>query len=353
MAISIRDVAARAGVSVGTVSNVLNGRRTVAKTTAERVRAAAEELGYVRNAAARQLREGHSRSVGLVVLDSTNPFFAELSRGAEAEAARHGLAVLVGNSGETFEREAAYLDLFMQQRVSGTLISPTTRNIDHLRRMSDQGMPVVLVDRSAPPGSGLSSVAVDDVQGGYSAVKHLLDTGRRKIAFISGPASLQQVMDRMEGAGQATREVEGALLEILTCPASTVLEGRDAARHILARPKSDRPDAVFAANDLLATGALQAFVLEGSLRVPEDIALIGYDDIDFASSAIVPYSSIRQPAHLMGETAMKLLAAQAEDPTRDPSNIMFEPELVVRESTAVVNNVVALRRAPGDSAASG
>ncbi|WP_105565753.1 LacI family DNA-binding transcriptional regulator [Microbacterium halophytorum] len=326
MAVSIREVAERAGVSLGTVSNVLNRPDVVAEATAERVRAAVAELGYVRNDAARQLRAGNSRFVGLVVLDSANPFYAELSRGAEDEAARHNLSVLVGNSGEQADREAEYLDLFGQQRVWGVLVSPVGQEVDHLIRMREQGTSVVLVDRSAP-GSGLSSVSSDDARGGYLAVRHLLERGRRRIAYIGGPASLHQVADRLEGARRAVAEVPDSRLEVLERPALTVLEGRAAGQEIVAR--GERPDAVFAANDLLAMGALQAFVMGGNVRVPDDIALIGYDDIDFASSAVVPFSSIRQPARLIGETAMRLLA----DPKAAAQDIRFDPELVVREST--------------------
>lgn len=332
MAVSIRDVAVRAGVSVGTVSNVLNRPETVPAATVDRVRAAVDELGYVRNDAARQLRMGRSRSVGLVVLDAANPFYAELSRGVEDEAARHGLAVLVGNSGERPEREAAYLELFTQQRVWGALISPVARSIESLVRVSERGIPLVLVDRSAP-GSGLPSVAVDDVRGGYLAVRHLLDTGRRRIAVIAGPASLHQVSDRLDGARRAAAEVDGAALEVIERPALTILEGRAAGQTVLSRPAAERPDAVFAANDLLASGALQAFVMDGSVRVPDDIALIGYDDIDFAASAIVPFSSIRQPARLLGETAMRLLHERASGQAVEPRDVRFEPELVVRAST--------------------
>lgn len=332
MAVSIREVAARAGVSVGTVSNVLNRPEAVAAATVERVRAAVAELGYVRNDAARQLRAGRSRSVGVIVLDSANPFYAELSRGAEDEATAHGLTVLVGNSGEKAEREASYLELFTQQRVWGVLVSPVSQSVEPLVRMAEQGIPVVLVDRSAPE-SGLSSVAVDDVRGGYLAVRHLLDTGRRRIAYIAGPVSLHQVADRLDGARRAVAEVDGATLEVLARPALTILEGRAAAQGILGRSAAERPDAVFAANDLLASGALQAFVMDGSVSVPDDIALIGYDDIDFAASAIVPFSSIRQPARLLGETGMRLLQQHADDPALQPRDIRFEPELVVRAST--------------------
>lgn len=332
MAASIRDVANRAGVSVGTVSNVLNRPEAVAAATVDRVRAAIDDLGYVRNDAARQLRAGRSTTVGLIVLDAGNPFFSELARGAEDAAAERGLSVLLGNSDERRDREDAYLALFEEQRVRGVLLSPSSETLDAAQRLRDHGIPVVLVDRSAP-GSDFSSVAVDDVRGGHAAATHLLAQGRRKLAFVGGQRMLRQVSDRLEGARRAVAEVDGATLEEIHTDQLTVLAGRHAGEAIAARPPSERPDAVFAVNDLLAVGVMQALVMMGSVRVPDDIALIGYDDIAFAQSTVVPLTSVRQPAHLIGSTALELLDDIASAPTKPPRAIEFEPELVVRAST--------------------
>lgn len=185
MAVSIRDVAERAGVSVGTVSNVLNRPDRVSAGVVERVQDAIRELGYVRNDAARQLRAGRSSSVGLVVLDARNPFFTDMARGAEDAAAEQGVSVLLGDSDEQPEREAAYLDLFEEQRVRGVLVSPLGDIGERLQRLRALGTPVVLVDRMAEDAS-LSSVSVDDVAGGRIAVAHLLEQGRRRIAFVGG-----------------------------------------------------------------------------------------------------------------------------------------------------------------------
>ncbi|WP_457100950.1 LacI family DNA-binding transcriptional regulator [Microbacterium sp. P5_E9] len=331
MAVSVKDVAAAASVSVGTVSNVLNTPSKVAPATVERVLLAIEELGFVRNDAARQLRAGRSRSIGLVVLDVGNPFFAEIVRGAENRAAEDGLSVLVGNSDETPEREGAYLDLFREQRVNGVLITPVTDDLGAVERLRDSGVPVVLVDRE-PDGGAFSSVAVDDVEGGHLAVAHLLEIGRRRIAYVSGPLGIRQVADRLEGARRAVAECPGATLEVIEMPALSVLRGRAAGEQIVARAPGDRPDAVFAANDLLAVGLLQGLHLIADLRVPEDIALIGYDDIDFASATVVPLSSIRQPAALIGYRAVDILLAEVAGADHE-RNVRFQPELVVREST--------------------
>jgi LacI family transcriptional regulator len=335
MAVSIRDVAERAGVSVGTVSNVLNKPDRVSEAVATRVHDAIRELGYVRNDAARQLRAGRSSSVGLVVLDARNPFFTDVARGAEDAAAEHGVAVLLGDSDEKPEREAAYLDLFEEQRVRGVLVSPLGDIRERLQRMRALGTPVVLVDRMAEDAS-LSSVSVDDVAGGRTAVAHLLETGRRRIAFVGGPLGLRQVADRLAGAQHAVAAVPGAQLEVLEGSALSVSEGRRMGEQLVARDPAERPDAVFTANDLLAVGLLQALVMRGGVRVPDDIALIGFDDIDFASATIVPLSSLRQPSRLIGQTALGILLEEADDPTLAPRQVVFQPELVVRESSGSV-----------------
>jgi LacI family transcriptional regulator len=333
MAVSIRDVAERAGVSVGTVSNVLNKPDRVSEAVATRVHDAIRELGYVRNDAARQLRAGRSSSVGLVVLDARNPFFTDVARGAEDAAAEHGVAVLLGDSDEKPEREAAYLDLFEEQRVRGVLVSPLGDIRERLQRMRALGTPVVLVDRMADDSS-LSSVSVDDVAGGRTAVAHLLETGRRRIAFVGGPLALRQVADRLAGAQHAVAAVPDAQLEVLEGSALSVSEGRRMGEQLVARDPAERPDAVFTANDLLAVGLLQALVMRGGVRVPDDIALIGFDDIDFASATIVPLSSLRQPSRLIGQTALGILLEEADDPTLAPRQVVFQPELVIRESSA-------------------
>ncbi|WP_345762992.1 LacI family DNA-binding transcriptional regulator [Diaminobutyricibacter sp. McL0608] len=330
--VSVRDVAALAGVSVGTVSNVLNRPEKVADDTVGRVQLAIEKLGFVRNDAARQLRAGHSRAIGLVILDVGNPFFTDLARGAEDKASESGYSIILGNSDEKAERESAYLDLFEEQRVRGVLISPFGDIEPRLRRLRDRGIRAVLVDRTSPDTS-FSSVSVDDVAGGLMAVEHLIETGRRRIAFVGGPFEIRQVADRLDGARQAVAQHQGVSLEVIPVSALTVVEGRLAGEIIVARPPEERPDALFAANDLIATGLLQALFMRNTVRVPDEIALIGYDDIDFASAAVVPFSSIRQPSALIGATALQVLLEEANDPELKPRQVVYQPELVVRAST--------------------
>lgn len=332
MNVSVKDVASRAGVSVGTVSNVLNHPEKVATATVRRVRTAIADLGFVRNDAARQLRAGSSRAIGMVLLDLGNPFFSDLARGAEEKAAESAHSIILGNSDEKSERESGYLDLFEEQRMHGVLISPVGDVEQRLEKLRQRGTPVVLVDRGSESGS-FSSVSVDDVAGGALAVEHLITQGRRTIAFVGGPLEIRQVADRLEGARRAAAKHPEVTIEVISLPAMTVGAGSAAGTEIANRSAAERPDAIFAANDLLALGVLQSLVMVGDLAVPEQIALIGYDDIAFARAAVVPLSSVRQPSAAIGAAAVELLLAEAAEPSLSKRAIVFQPELVVRQSS--------------------
>jgi LacI family transcriptional regulator len=330
--VSVTDVAARAGVSVGTVSNVLNRPGRVSARSVELVNQAIADLGYVRNDAARQLRAGSSRAIGLVILDVRNPFFTELVRGAEAAADEHDSAILLGNSDQDAAREGFYLDLFEQQRVRGVLLSPIGDVRDRLARLRARGIPAVLVDRRVDD-AGSSSVSVDDVAGGRMAIEHLLARGRRRIAFIGGPLGLKQVDDRLEGARQAIAMTPGATLEVIECHQLTILDGRAAGDALVARGAAQMPDAVFGANDLVALGLVQSFVMTRGLSVPDDVAVVGYDDISFAGSAVVPITSVRQPTELIGRTAVEIIFEQMDTDAPEVRDVVYQPELIVRQST--------------------
>lgn len=333
MAVSIRDVAQRAGVSVGTVSNVLNRPDEVSADSVERVTRAIDELGYVRNDAARKLRAGVSTTVGFVVLDGQNPFYNDVVRGAEDEATRHGIAILYGNTDEDPRREKQYIDLFEEQQVRGLLIAPYGDVTARLQRLRARGVAAVLVDRFSGDGR-FSSVSVDSVAGGRLAVEHLIEHGRRRIAFVGGPFDMRQVTDRLAGARAAAENAERHVdLEVIATPAMTVEAGVAAGARIVERPRKEWPDAVFASNDLLALGLLQSLVIGRRLLVPDEIALIGFDDNPFAAAAAVPLSSIRQPSRMIGRTALRILLEEATDPGSIPRQTVFPPELVMRAST--------------------
>ncbi|WP_158887242.1 LacI family DNA-binding transcriptional regulator [Amycolatopsis anabasis] len=330
--VSMREVAERAKVSLGTVSNVLNKPEMVAAGTRERVLAAISELGFVRNESARQLRSGTARAIGLVVLDVGNPFFTDVARGVEEAASRAGHAVILCNSDESPAREARHLELLAEQRVHGALITPAGASLDGIRRLQQRGVSVVLLDHPSEEAD-LCSVAVDDRTGGELAINHLLAEGYREIVLVNGPARIHQARERRRGAFDALRKGghDRNLLTVLEVPALNVACGLRAGEELLARRST--PPAVFCANDLLALGVLQAMVRAGK-RVPEEVAIVGYDDIDFAAAAAVPLTSVRQPRELIGRTAAELVMAESTAREHhEHQRVLFTPELVVRESS--------------------
>ena len=333
--VGLKDVAKHAGVSVTTVSNVLNGTNRISAATRERVLASVHELGYVRNAAAQQLRTGTSATVGIIVPDGSNPFYSGVIRGAEDAAAERQFTVLTGNSSQDPNREARYVELFEEQRVRGILIAPVGDIAARVQWLRERGAHVVVLGRAAQP-LPCHSVSIDNLAGGYVATKHLLDIGRRRIGFV-GSITTPGAADRYTGARLAVGEVSSATLEVIDPSASTVAAGREVGQQLLRRdvPKrresADALDAVFCANDLLATGLLHSVF--GHLGVPQDLAIMGFDDIDFASSAIVPLSSIRQPAELIGRTAIDLLDRELVADIPPYRQVLLPPELVVRDST--------------------
>ena len=331
----IKDVALRAGVSVGTVSNVLNRPDRVRPDTRARVESAITDLGFVRNESARQLRAGSSRVIAYVFLDAGNPFFSDVARGAEDAGRESGLALIMCNSDGDAVREDEYLGLLLEQRVRGVLITAVDYESVRLRGLPALGVPLVLVDRPATDSTDWCTVGVDDVHGGDIAVTHLLEQGHRRIAFVGGPLTLPQVSARHGGALRAllTAGRQAADLVLLETEGLTVASGREAGQRLVGLPQRRRPTAVFCANDLVALGMLQQLIQQG-ISVPDDIAIVGYDDIDFAAAAAVPLTSVRQPRQQLGRTATELLLVEAQRlPGHVHQQIQFTPELVVRESS--------------------
>jgi LacI family transcriptional regulator len=325
--VGIKDVAVRAGVSIATVSNVVNRPHLVSAETRDRVQAVIRALGYVRDESARQLRAGRSRTLALLVLDLGNPFFVDVARGAEEAAHAATLNMITCNSSHRADREASYLAMLAEQRVRGVLVSPVGTAAEGLALFRRSKIPYVLVDRRSPDGD-CCSVSVDDIAGGALAARHLVEAGHRRIAFVNGPDVLVQCREREQGFRSAIGDAEVSLIEVEALNAGS---GRDAGARILGF--SPRPTAVFCANDLLALGVLQAMVSAG-VRVPEDVAIVGYDDIEFASAAAVPLTSVRQPAARIGQKAAELLIDETSgEGAHEHQSVVYKPELVVRAST--------------------
>ncbi|WP_346779641.1 LacI family DNA-binding transcriptional regulator [Streptomyces sp. S3(2020)] len=327
----VKDVAREAGVSLGTVSNVLNRPEIVADATRTRVLSVIDSLGYVRAEGAR-LRDMASSVVAVMVPDLANPFYAALASGVEAAAREADLGIMVCSGARDPAGIARHMALLSSHQIRGAVLASAEgigRTVSALRR---NAVPFVMADQHAPQPSA-SSVGVDDVAGGHAAVRHLIEQGHRALVYLSGPDRLQQIRDRRRGAldAVAAAGLPPTSLRELPCYDLTVAAGKDAGHRILGLPL--RPTAVFCANDLLALGVMQA-LYEAGLRVPDDIALVGYDDIEFAASAVVPLTSVRRPASLMGHRAGQLLVADTvQDTSPRHRHLVLSPELVVRRST--------------------
>lgn len=329
----VKDVAAAAGVSIGTVSNVLNRPERVSAKTRARVEQAMTDLGFVHNEPARQLRAGRSRTLAYVVLDARNPFFTDVAGGIDQVAVGCDLSLFTCNSDNRADRELSFLARLQQQRVQGVLITPVDPLSPALDDLPRRGTPVVIVDRVRDAATHCS-VAVDDVLGGELACSHLLEQGHTRIAFVGGPLSIGQVRDRRLGVLRAL-ERSGLgpdhLTDVLTTSLSPA-DGRSAGQRLIGQVTDRRPTAAVCANDLVALGLLQQCVAL-RLDVPGDLAIVGYDDIEFAAAAAVPLTSVSQPRRALGSRAAELLLEETSDSQHEHQQVVFTPELVVRAST--------------------
>ncbi|MDX6744020.1 LacI family DNA-binding transcriptional regulator [Actinocorallia sp. A-T 12471] len=321
----IQDVAAAAGVSVSTVSNVLNRPERVNARTVERVLAVVAELDYVPHPGAAGLRAAHARSIGLVLPDIANSFYARIARGAADAAYRQGYALSLCHSGDDPEREREYFSMLVAQRASGVVVVPLGADTGRLERLRRRGVPLVLADRTMPTAEGCS-VSVDDVAGGDLAVTHLLETGARSVLVVNGPREIRQCADRHQGARRAARRVRGAVLEQVVTARMTVEHGYEAGMRL-----TDIPDGIFCTNDFLAVGVLRALTERG-IAVPGDVRLVGYGDLDAAGVAAL--TTIRQPVEDLGSAAIDLLLDEVEaGPDHTHESRVFAPTLITRTST--------------------
>ncbi|MFV0458853.1 MAG: LacI family DNA-binding transcriptional regulator [Actinomycetales bacterium] len=343
--VSVHDVARDAGVSLGTVSNVFNNPDRVRPATRAKVEASVEKLGFVRNEQARALKSGSSTTVAYVMLNAGNPFFTELAAGMDEVLRPEGLTLFLCDSREDAAREDEYLVQLLQRRVHGVLVTGLDYDNPRLESFRAAEVPVIIVD--SPPmrhDARWCAVSVDDDEGGELAVAHLLDQGHQHIAFAAGPAELTQVAQRRRGAERAVDDSgdSSATLTVLDTSALSIEAGRDLGARLLGLPKKRRPTAVFCGNDLLAIGLLQA-VMQAGLFVPDDLAIVGYDDIVYAGAAAVPLTSVAQPTRQMGRAAAELMLAEVREGTgHTHSERVFRPELIARASSVSVSGVPRL-----------
>jgi LacI family transcriptional regulator len=327
----MRDVAERAGVSVTTVSHVINETRPVSDELRQRVLAAMQELGYQPNLLARGLRRGETHTIGMIVPDSANPFFAELARGIEDTVFEQGYNVILCSSDGDLDKELLYATVLAEKRVDGILFVAAGVSTEHIQTLQEQRMPVVVVDREVPDAA-VDSVLTDNARGGWLATRHLLDLGHRRIGCIAGPSDVTPSAERITGYRQALDESGIPVDEALIVKGDFQYEGGyQAARQLLVI--DDPPTAIFACNDLMAVGAISA-AAEMGRRVPAELSVVGFDDVSLASFANPPLTTILQPKHEMGVIAATMLLERMHEPEMPPRRRMLDTSLLVRRSTA-------------------
>jgi LacI family transcriptional regulator len=267
----------------------------------------------------------------MVLVDLGIPFFVDVALGADVEARQHGASLVICTSADDTQLEEHNLDVLVQQRVQGVLIAPVDENNPRLEAMLERGVPVVFVDRT-PAINKCCSVATNDLGGGHVAGRHLIELGHERLAFVGDPAARLQMGARYAGFVEATRQAE---VELLPTASWQMGSGREIGRELASREASKRPTGVFCANDQLALGVLHE-LLAASVRVPEDIALVGYDDIPWAPLAAVPLTTVRQERTELGRTAIRLVMAEADEgPRHRHQHELLEARLVVRASSDV------------------
>lgn len=329
--VSLTDVARRAKVSIATVSRVINNSDKVMAETREVVSRAMQELGYRPSRVARRLRQkgGRRNLLGLIIPDIQNPFFAEMARGAEDAAYANDFAVILCNSDEDLKKEQFYLDVMQSESVDGIILPPINEQDAAVLKLVQSGLPIVTVDRSLAY-SAMDKVEVDNRRGAYEAVEHLIKLGHKRIGLIAGLPKVSTSRERRQGYEDAMAAYNLPLEPgYIRTGDYKQASGTVLTEELLALPSP--PTALFAANNLMAVGALEA-IHKRRLKIPGDIALIGFDDLPWAEALDPPLTVVRQPAYEVGCAAVELLLKRLGDPKRPETHLKLLPKLVLRGS---------------------
>ncbi len=332
MPATLKDVAEMAGVDVSTASRVLNGTGfRVREDTRQRVLAAARELGYQPNALARSLRVGRSNLFALLVPDITNPFFAELSKGAEDATSSYGYSLILCNTEDRADTEEEYIRALRERQIDGFLLATGHVGDVAARRLIEDNCPVVLVNRRMR-GLRACYVVADDTSGAKQAVTHLLELGHRRIAHIMGFPQADTAIRRRDAylSTMAAHGLEEIARQLLVPGDFTLKSGLQAMERLLDLPEP--PTALFASNDFMALGAMTA-ARERGLRIPQDIVIVGFNDIDLAKISCPTLTTVRTPIYEMGALAAQMLLKRVKGEDPSPAGIVLKTELVVRESS--------------------
>lgn len=328
---TMKQVAERAGVSTSTVSHVINNTRVVSPDVRARVLQVIGELRYIPSAVARSLKNDKTHTIGMMVPNNSNPYFAELIQGIEDAAFKVGYNIILCNAYDDPQKQAAYLRVLMEKRIDGLILVASGADAELGALLAAQQIPIVLVDREVA-GVEADFIESDHEEGGYLATRHLLDLGHREIACVSGPTDLPPSRDRVVGYLRALKEAGVRFrLDYLVRSDFTSEGGFNAFRQLLAMKR--RPTAIFASNDLMALGGLCA-ASEARVRIPDELSVVGYDDIALASFATPRLTSVAQPKYEMGQHITHALIERIMGNAGPVKRELLATSLAVRQSTA-------------------
>lgn len=326
----LSDVAAYSGVSRATISRVLNNNPQVAPELRARVLEAVQALGYQPNRAARRLRSDSSDILGLIIPDIENPFYISAIRGIQDLASEHQMSLLLCNADEDPAKQQMYLSVMEAELVAGLIIAPThAHDGEVLKKFSQSDIPVILIDRRVDC-QDFDAVTVDNVGGAYAAVKHLIDLGYTRIAMIGGSPILSISRERLQGYKEAYAQAGIKMEKTLIKEGGFNAEsGYQLTRELLL--SSRRPHAIFAANNLITLGVLKA-IRELDLAIPDDIAVVAFDDMPWFSELRPPLTAVSQPTYELGQEAVRLLLKRLDEPEAPFRNVVLQTRLMVRKS---------------------
>jgi LacI family transcriptional regulator len=332
---SMQDVARHAGVSIATVSNVINRPEKVTEATAVRVRAAIQSMGFVRNEAARSLAVGSTTSIGLVVADLVNSLFADLAHGAQRAANAADMRLLLGNTLCDPEIQDDYLDLFDETRVAGLLLAPMLDSSAGIERMRAHGRQIVLLNYAQADGL-CCTVLVDNEMVGYLAARHLIESGRKRLAFVASLDPFQPIERRREGVERAVAEAgSGVQLEEVDTRGILHEDGLRAAEQLALRSRENVPDGIVAVTDAIGNGIIQGLLSQGQWRIPTDVGVVGCEDNRYLGTGQIPLTTVAPPGVEMGRVAIDLLLEEiaALPGEHQHRTIVLQPTMSVRASS--------------------
>lgn len=334
MSSTMRDIAKKAGVSVNTISRALSNRPEISEETKNRILAIAKEMNYLPNETAKALLSGNTKTLGVLISDNVNPFFAKQIRGIEEVARESGYSVFLCNTNEQYTQEIEAITSLRVKRVNGLLITPSLGKYDHIMQLKKDKFPFVLLNRHLDDPE-IDCVRNDNQQGAYEGVRCLTQLGHRNILHVTGPQYVSSVYERMRGYQKALEESGVSFNRDLVLNTDLSLEGGYRKVKDSFLKLNPRPTAIFAYSDLLAIGVLKA-LREMRLKVPEDVALVGYDDIEVASFVESPLTTVAQDAYEIGRMGTQILLDRINwsgDEPWVPKQVILKPELKVRVSS--------------------